>query len=406
MNKLFTLLGLFCIVTLSAQRHCGSGEKIAQLEQDANFKARHQANKALLSDARSHSKNSVTNTPNSITTIKVVFHVLYKNDVQNITDEQINSQLASMNADFRRMNTDFATVVPQAFQCHASDMEICFVKATVDPNGQPATGITRKLVAPGFDLETQYYTDAGQPAWDTSRYLNIWIGRFQTFGYLGFGTPPAAAGQPYDGLCISYKTVGCDGSAIPPFNKGRTIVHELGHYFGLSHPWGEDGSACGDMTNDDHVGDIPSINDPHFGNPTYPENSNMCQPDENGAMFMNFMDYVNDEAMAFFTDDQKAIVQATLSTARMSLLGTKDLAVEKGISIYPNPADKFVALRSQSASLGYIEIYTANGQLLKTVVTDQKENTIGLENFTQGVYLLRIYGIDGALLKSDKLVKK
>lgn len=406
MNKLFTLLSLFCILTLSAQRHCGTSEKIAQLAQDPEFSVRHQANRNALKEAGSLNRNSVANTPNSVVTIKVVFHILYKNDVQNITDQQIDSQLASMNADFRRQNSDFSSVVPQAFQCYASDMEVCFVKATVTPSGQPTNGITRKLVSPGFDLETQYYTNAGQPAWDTSKYLNIWIGRFQTFGYLGFGTPPAAAGQPYDGLCVSYKTVGCGGSAIPPFNKGRTIVHELGHYLGLSHPWGEDGSACGEMANDDLMDDTPSINDPHFGIPTYPENSNMCEPDANGAMFMNFMDYVDDEAMAFFTDDQKSVVQTTLSTARMSLLGTKDIAIERGISIYPNPADKFFTLRSQNAALGHLEIYTANGQLVKTVATDQIENVIGLEDFNQGVYLLRIYGDDGSLLKSDKLIKK
>lgn len=407
MKKLFTLLSAFVLLTVSAQRHCGTNDRIAQLSQDPEFEARNSAVKSYLKNAGSASKvTSLANTTNTVITIPVVFHVLYKNGSQNISDSQITSQLASMNADFRKQNSDFNDVVPQAFRCHAADIEVTFVKADTDPNGQPTSGITRKQVSEGFDLETQYYTSAGDAAWDTSHYLNIWIGRFQTFGYLGFGTPPAAAGMPYDGLVVSYKAFGCNGSAIAPFNKGRTVVHELGHYLGLSHPWGEDGSSCGDFTNTDGIDDTPSINDPHYGIPTYPENSNMCQPDENGAMFMNFMDYVNDEAMGMFTDDQKVVVLATLNGPRASLLGTKTISVNLEISVYPNPADKYFVIKSEKTALGKVEIYNVNGQLRKTSDLKQTENVIQLENFVQGIYVLKIYGEDGKLIKTDKLIKK
>jgi len=397
---------LFFALSLSAQRHCGNAVKNAQWSADPVFSERQSAIRHSVRDSRMKDRSSAKSTPGTVITIPVVFHILYKNNMQNISDAQINSQLAAMNADFRRMNSDFSSVVPQAFQCFAADMEICFSKATVDPNGQATTGITRKQVEQNFDLENQYYTADGELAWDTSKYLNIWIGRFQTFGYLGFGTPPAAAGQSYDGLCISYKAVGCGGSAIAPFDKGRTIVHELGHYFGLSHPWGEDGSDCGEMANDDGIGDTPSINDPHFGLPSYPENSNMCDPDQNGAMFMNFMDYVNDEAMAFFTDDQKAVVQNTLENSRLSLLGVKNVSYNSQISIYPNPADKYVVLRSTSIGLEKAEIFTASGQLKKTVELGRQENIVSLDSFEPGVYFVRIYGKGGELLKSDKIIKK
>lgn len=394
-------------MSVSAQRHCGTTDRVAQLSHDPEFAARDQAIKTYLKNARSTSnKSGFTSTTNSVITIPVVFHVLYKNNSQNVSDSQIHSQLASMNADFRKTNADFGDVVPLAFQNQAADLEIKFVKATSGPNGQPTNGITRKQVSENFDLESQYYTTAGEQAWDTSVYLNVWIGRFQTFGYLGFGTPPAAAGMPYDGLVISYKAFGCNGSAIAPFNKGRTVVHELGHYLGLSHPWGEDGSSCGELANDDQISDTPSINDPHYGVPTYPENSNMCAPDENGAMFMNFMDYVNDEAMGMFTDDQKIVARATLEGPRASLLGTKTNTSNFGISVYPNPADKFFVIKSDNMELGKVEIYSSNGQLRKTADLEKSETAIPLENFEQGIYFLRIFDANGKLLKSDKLIKK
>lgn len=407
MKRLLALFSAFFVLTLSAQRTCGTSQKIVQLSQNPEFYARHQAIQSSLKNARSSvQKSAATSTANTVITIPVVFHILYKTNSQNISDSQINSQLAVMNADFRKQNADFSSVVPAAFQCHAADLEVCFVKASVDPNGQPTNGVTRKAVTSDFDLETQYYTEAGEAAWDTSVYLNIWVGRFQTFGYLGFGTPPAAAGEAYDGLVISYKAIGCSGSAIAPFNKGRTVIHEIGHYLGLSHPWGEDNSSCGDMANSDGVDDTPAINDPHFGLPSYPENSNMCEPDENGAMFMNFMDYVDDEAMAFFTDDQKVITQATLAGPRASLLGTKGVTANLGISVYPNPADKFFTVKSENASLEKAEIYNVAGQLQKVAPLGQIENTVALDNLGQGVYFIRIYGNGGKCLKSDKLIKK
>lgn len=405
MNRLFTLMFALLSVAVSAQKRCGTNERIAQLSNDPEFFARHQAITRYLKDARMHQRNLSANMPNVTVTIPVVFHVLYKNNNQNISDSQIESQLAVMNADFRRLNSDFSSVVPEPFQCYGADMEICFAKATIAPNGQPTNGITRKHVDDDFNLETQYYTEEGELAWDTSHYLNVWIGRFPTFGYLGFGTPPAAAGQAYDGLCISYKCVGSMGSSIPPYNKGRTIVHELGHYLGLLHPWGEDESSCGEMTNDDGLEDTPAINDPHFGCPSYPENSNMCDPDANGAMFMNFMDYVDDACMAFFTDGQKSVAQATLAGPRSSLLGVRDIIANSDILVYPNPADKYFVIHSDKTYVDKVEIYSANGQLKKVAMLDKVENVIGLENLPQGVYFLRIYG-NGKFLRSDKIIKK
>lgn len=404
MKKLILALLLVVTSPLFAQRTCSTAAKISQLQsEDPGFASRHQVISRYLKDVKSLQKSGNSQTPN-VVTIPVVFHVLYKNQTQNISDAQINSQLAAMNEDYRRCNSDFWDVVPEAFQEFGADMEICFAKATITPSGMPTNGVTRKAVPEDFVFDLEYYSEEGQPAWDSSHYLNIWIGRFPP-GMLGFGTPPAAAGENYDGLCISYKYFGCNGTALAPFNKGRTVTHELGHYFGLQHPWGNDNSSCGEDTNDDGVADTPAINDPHFGCPTYPENSMMCDPTDEGAMFMNFMDYADDACMAFFTLGQKAIVQATVNGPRASLLGVKETYVNRNISISPNPADRFFEVKSDITVVDRIEIYNSNGQLKKSVALDKAQDRVSTDGLETGVYYLRLYS-QGNFLKSDKLIKK
>ncbi len=91
---------------------------------DPTFATYHQETMDYL---RNPSTALVNKSPNVVVTIPVVFHVLYKTSIQNISDAQINSQLAILNSDFRKLNTDFSTVVPAAFQSLGADTEILFL---------------------------------------------------------------------------------------------------------------------------------------------------------------------------------------------------------------------------------------------------------------------------------------
>ena len=412
MNKIILLLIALVSVSGISQRTCATSDKLAQKMADPLFAARHEAVMDQIYNATAaFDRPRNASAPAAVITIPVVFHVLYKNATQNISDAQINSQLTILNNDYRKLNSDFNAVVPAIFRPLAADMEIVFVKANRTSSGHTTTGITRKSVANAFDFYNNYYTSEGQPAWDTTSYLNIWIGSFNDPELLGFGLLPSAAGDPDDGLCISYKFVGNTGTATAPFNKGRTATHEIGHYFGLFHPWGQDGSACGNANNSDRVADTPATNDPYFSCPSFPNELNACNFTEGGSMFMNYMDYVNDACMAFFTNGQKAVVQSTLSNQRLSLLSstgilsTNDLNAVKAISVYPNPSAGRFMITSSKIAVDFIEIYNSAGQLVRSQEVSPTSNYIDIESFESGIYFMRIYS-EGKFLKSDKVVKK
>ncbi|WNM19814.1 M43 family zinc metalloprotease [Flavobacterium capsici] len=396
-----------------AQRTCHTSEKLAELIQNnPEFATHHQETMDFIQNPDNNT-SSQNRTTNVVYTIPVVVHVLYKNSTQNISDAQILSQITILNNDFRKLNSDFNTVVPAAFQTYGADMEINFCMATRTPAGVATTGIERKSIATSVIFEDSYYTSTGLVAWDPTKYLNIWVGRFTDNQLLGFAYLPSAAGAAFDGLCIGDQFFGNTGTATAPYNKGRTATHEIGHYFGLLHPWGNDGSACGSGSNSDGVADTPATNNPYFSCPSYPNNANACTVTATGSMFMNYMDYVNDACMAFFTNGQKTILTNTINGPRASLKtsnGCQSLSVTEqeaiqAIAVYPNPVSQYFMITSPQINVDFVEIFATNGQLVKSQKLDEVNNKIYIDNLESGVYFLRIYNED-RLLKSDKIIKK
>ena len=108
---------------------------------------------------------------------------------------------------------------------------------------------------------------------------------------------------------------GSRGKVRPPFDKGRTATHEVGHFLGLRHIWGD----MNNCTGDDFVADTPPARQANTGKPTFPHVT--CNNGPSGDMFMNYMDYVDDAAMFMFTAAQVARMNATLAGPRKKLAG-------------------------------------------------------------------------------------
>lgn len=302
MKKLVLLLCLFVVSTLFAQeRNCSAMENLNyRMQKDPNLKQRMENIEAFTQQrVQQYQTNRIDG---SVITIPVVVHVIYNNANENISDAQIQSQLDVLNEDFRRTNSDANNVWSQA-----ADTEIEFCLATVDPNGNATTGITRKSSNKsswGTNDAMKKSSQGGVDPWDTSQYLNMWVCNIGS-GLLGYAQFPGGSAAT-DGVVMGPNYFGSSdkGSGFylsAPFDKGRTTTHEVGHYLNLRHIWGD--GACG---TDDFVSDTPESDAANYGCST---GHSSCGTTD---MVQNYMDYSDDSCMNLFTLGQKNRMRSVL----------------------------------------------------------------------------------------------
>lgn len=284
-------------------------------------------------------KNTPANASQSggIIYIPVVVHVIHNGDAygtnENITDEQVQSQITVMTQDYRRMagtpGFNSSTV--------GADVQIEFVLAKVDPNGNPTNGINRVNLCrdnynAGSFAQIQTLIDSEvkpQTIWDPTQYMNMWSVNWDGSGLLGYAQFPSTgtttantdgvvAGHSYFGSRTLY-AAGNYGDTT--YDKGRTMTHEVGHFLGLYHTFQGGCSGAGDS-----VSDTPAVATANYGCPT---GTDSC-PATGVDMIENYMDYTDDSCMNIFTVGQKAVITSVMNTMpRRSTLKTsvKDVAI-------------------------------------------------------------------------------
>lgn len=225
----------------------------------------------------------------------------------NISNARIQSQINALNLDFLRKNTD-ANNTPPIFK--VSDSRIQFCLASVAPNGQSTNGISRYATNQNFD--NNEISIKRSTRWDPKKYLNIWVAPdIEGLGYAYLPTPSSLPSADEDGVVILTEAFGGPNSgANAPFNLGRTVTHEVGHYLGLDHIWGE---GCGV---DDGISDTPNQAEENYDCPRHPSPSCSNQ----GDMFMNYMDYTDDYCMNAFSTGQVNYMRSILNTSRAQLI--------------------------------------------------------------------------------------
>lgn len=244
-------------------------------------------------------------------TVSVVVHVVWNTSSENVSDALIQGMMTQLNQDYQAQNSDHDNV-RATFLDDRGNPNIEFCLAQTDPNGNTTTGITRTQTAQTWfdpDNETNDMKSApdGIAPWNTESYLNIWIcdissgatGGLVTTGY-AYLPVGGMVGSDIDGLVLDYDYGIGNGS--------RTSTHEIGHYLGLDHPWGDGG--CG---SDDGMADTPTTDEPTFSC----ANTNLMNCSQL-TQYENFMDYADCEVM--FTNDQSAYVNSILNGARSGLL--------------------------------------------------------------------------------------
>lgn len=279
-------------------------------------------------------ENQRTQGTQSVYTIPVVVHVIHNGEAigiaTNISDNQILSQIQAMNKDFQRLNADAANT-PSEFLGVAGSFDLEFVLAKQDPFGAPTTGINRVQGTKTTWTISDNATFKALSYWPAEDYLNIWVINIPSYlGYAQFpvsslpGLEDAPNDRLTDGVVIDYTVFGSNFEGLGTFaldskyNRGRTCTHEVGHFFGLRHIWGDDGSSC---TGTDYVDDTPNQGANYVGQcPT--DTRTTCSSND---MYMNYMDYTNDACMNLYTQGQVARMTVVVenSPRRYSLLNSE-----------------------------------------------------------------------------------
>lgn len=236
--------------------------------------------------------------------IPVVFHVIHECGPENISRAQILDQIRVMNQDFSLTNPNF-TQTPSAFVPLAADCQIEFRLATKDDLGNCTDGIVR-VYSPKTNDASNDNGVKSVSHWNSYKYLNVWV--VKTIGalegtngvILGYAQFPMGGLLSTDGVVLRHDCTGSIGTAALNGRLGRTITHEVGHWLGLRHIWGD--ADCGS----DGVDTTPIAFGPNYGIcwNDYPYNVTSCGRDPldtSGEMFNNYMDYTDDQCMNMFT---------------------------------------------------------------------------------------------------------
>lgn len=261
--------------------------------------------------------------------IPVVFHIIHGGseigEGVNLPETKIQEQIDLLNKDFRRLNDD-ADQTPEEFLSVATDTDIEFVLAKRDPEGLPTNGIVR-IIGDSEYNPSQDFELKSLSFWPPEEYLNIYVTNLSG-GNLGYAQFPfsnlegiASELENYrstDGVVLDYKWVGTNTSTGTFDSHGRTATHEIGHYLGLRHIWGDTPTSC---TTDDFCEDTPAARNSTTG----------CTLDKvscgSNDMIQNYMDYTDDECMNLFTICQRERMRAVLefSPRRKTLLTSSAL---------------------------------------------------------------------------------
>jgi hypothetical protein len=323
-KNLLGLLGCFvCMVgsmaPVVAQERCGSMPLMENnFKRNALLRSKFQLQTQQVREAvlKRNAQAQVLRVEGATIYIPIVFHIVLGNPLL-VTDAQIQAQIDRLNIDYAGLNPD-STLIPAWFKHLFSKPNIQFKLAQRNANDEPSDGIERVTTTiPNFTIDdnrVKYTALGGADAWDHNRFFNVWVTDLGNL-YLGYSTFPNSSPAGEDGVVIRYTTLpGNSGT----YGKGRTLVHETGHFFYLYHIWGDEPNCAGT----DWVSDTPDQANYTSGCLRDSVHTDPCSKTPPGVMYQNFMDYTDDACMVMFTLEQKTRMETSANLYRPSLVAS------------------------------------------------------------------------------------
>ena len=403
------LLFVLLVVQVSVAQHrtCGMQEQMQRIMNDPIQRAAYLEQQSKFQIELNRIATNSFRSPNAVIRIPVAIHFpqisttaseTFKTCLRNLAQSQVNI----LNADYNATNSDFSNWTADAPLYPGTTTGSMNVQFTIATQNHPAgTGLVNGAVAVTFGTDFLSNSDSDS-TW--AGYMNL-VCRNAGPGVLGYaplgGSP--SAGQT---VVINRDAFGSGGGCtgyIPgaPYNLGRTLTHELGHYFNLEHTFdGCDGPNC--ATSGDRVCDTPATNTESYDCPSAGDVFG-CN---DYSLTMNYMDYVNDACMYMFTAGQAtrmlAWYNAISSQFRTDALANEGF-LQTQFSLYPNPSKGSFTIEFRELSNNFgVEVFDVTG---KTIYENNYDQTatllqvVTLENVSNGIYFVNVKTDKGLVTK-------
>ena len=404
MKKIYLLIALMGIYLFSfAQKRCASFELLQQqMATNPAFARKVKETEKSFADYSRKTGAQPRGKPVSLT-IPVIVHIVYNTPGQNISDDQVQSQIEVLNEDFTATNSDYNNY----------DAGYGAVKGDADINFCLVQIIRQQTTHRSFNFSdgVKFTRRGGSDAVNPMNALNIWVCNLgqNLLGYAQFpgGSPETA------GVVCHYRAFGKgdEYDLYPDYNLGRTMTHEVGHSLGLRHIWGD--ANCGN----DFVDDTPLHNTANYGCPGEGHLSTCTgTPLE---MWMNYMDYTDDRCMYFMSDGQvsrmgffidsdpqlQSIFNSTCTQAKndaVTLRGANSVLSTRtamDFSVYPTVSNGMVTLSAQAFESGtrLVNVYNVSGIMVSSfqvmMVKGENYRQLDLSRLPAGMYMVKLTGL-------------
>lgn len=443
--KTLVLVALVMVTTqFAAAQHILCGYDLAVEKMEDQYPSYRENVDQLFEKAQRHAiANRGLRSSDNTYTIPVVIHVVWKEDIENLEDSILLSQIDVLNEDFRRMNEDAINIRPE-FADIVGDAGIEFDLIDII---RVQTEEEFSVSLTGLPDNVKQTAEGGSDAMDTDTHLNIWIcqiqpisiGPIQLGQVLGYAYPPAdldnwpegqsAPSPELDGVVIDYRAFGRNnpneldvGLGAPIIVKGRTTTHEVGHYLGLRHIWGDGGGifggdSCGE---DDGIEDTPNAGGQSQFDCDLSKNTCTGGSEDLPDMVENYMDYASEDCMNSFTVGQIELMRSVLEINRpnLAMINTDTTTVDTTtvsasfidlsdqLNVFPNPTSSKVYFASNSIDLANynLNIYTLLGKKINTGIKITN-NQLDLSAFDTGVYFIKLENNKHQIVKKISIVK-